>query len=69
LKLSVEIGRGGEAASGQEGAFQVVVRAFDDALVLGLGGLEHDHLGAQHPAEGLALAGQLDPAAAVAADR
>jgi len=37
--------------------------------VFGFGGLEHDHPGAQHTAERLAVAGQLDLAAAVAADR
>ena len=43
--------------------------AFDDALVLGLARLQHDHLGAQHAAERLAVAGQLDPTATIATDR
>ena len=68
-ELGVEVLRAGERPSGQEGALQVVVGAFDDALVLGFAGSQHDHLGGQHAPEGLALAGELDPAAAVASDR
>jgi hypothetical protein len=36
--LGVEVGRADEAAARQEGALEVVVGAFDDALVLRLTG-------------------------------
>jgi len=69
LQLGVEVSRASEAAAGQERGLQVVVGPLDDALVLRLAGLEHDHLRPEGAAEGLALAGQFGLAMTPAADR
>ena len=55
-ELGVEVGRGGEAAARQEGAFQIVVEPFHQALGFRVGRLADDHLRAQHAAERLTLA-------------
>ena len=69
LQLSVEVLRAGEAASGQKRALQIVMRAFDQTLRLRVGRFADQHLGRQRAAEGLALGGELHPAAAPAPDR
>ena len=56
-------------AAGQERALQVVVGPLDQALGLRVGRLADQHLRRQRAAERLALRGELDPAAAPAADR
>src|SRR6185312_1233032 len=57
-ELVVEIPRAAECSARQKRSLEVVVGSFDDPLVLGFARFEHHHLGAQHTAERLTVAGQ-----------
>lgn len=63
-QLGVEIRWAGEGPAGQERGFQTAVGALHQALGFGIARAALDHLGPQHPAEGVHRVGQLRLAAA-----
>jgi hypothetical protein len=59
----------GEATTGQERALQIVMGSFDQPSRFRVGRLADQHLGRERAAKGLALGGELHPAATPAPDR